>query len=311
MLKKIVESVKSYEGLKRKRYAGVFCKKIDVDIGEDAAVIDVGMRDLLLFTADGVWDVVLRQDLHWGGFVSILVNIHDIAAMGGIPISAVNVVSVVDDKALDEISKGMKKACDVYDIGVVSGHIHPNAKVNSIDVAMIGKVDRNSVIYSNTSKVNDYLVYAVDLDGNIHPKLKYNFDSTKKDAKILRMQMEAMQKIGKEKIASAGKDVSNAGLIGTIGMMMEVSKKGCEIDLNSIPKPDGVSLEHWLKVYPAAGFVITTSEPEKAIKVFERHYLTANIIGRVNDSLKVELCLDNEKRTVFDFEKESILGLLG
>ena len=54
--------------------------------------------------------------------------------------------------------------------------------------------------------------------------------------------MKAMAEIGRKKIASAGKDVSNAGLIGTIGMMMEVSKKGCEIDLNSIPKPD-VELE--------------------------------------------------------------------
>lgn len=308
MLKEIVESVRNYEGLKRKKYAGIFCKKIDVEAGEDAAVIDLGMEDLLLFTADGIWDVVLQQDLRWGGFVSILVNIHDIAAMGGVPISAVNVVSVEDEKALDEISAGMKRACDTYGIKITGGHIHPNAKTNSIDVAMIGRVNRTSVIYSDTSKVGDYLVYAVDLEGNIHPKLKYNFDSTKKDAKILRVQMEALQRIGRENVASAGKDVSNAGLVGTIGMMMEVSKKGCEIDLNSIPIPNKIDLKHWLKVYPAAGFVISTSEPEKAIKIFEKHYLTANVIGRVTDSFKVKLCLGNEKRTVFDFKKESILG---
>ncbi|RLI80609.1 methanogenesis marker 2 protein [Archaeoglobales archaeon] len=309
MLKKIVESIRNYEGLRRKKYAGVFGKKIGVEIGEDAAVIDVGTEDLLLFTADGIWDVVLQKDLQWGGFVSILVNIHDIAAMGGIAISAVNIVSVVDDKALDEISMGMRRACDLYGVGVVNGHIHPNANTNSIDVAMIGKVKRNSVVYSNTAKAEDYLVYAVDLDGNIHPKLKYNFDSTKKDARILRMQMEAMQKIGEEKIASAGKDVSNAGLVGTIGMMMEVSRKGCTIDLNSVPKPDGIEMGHWLKVYPAAGFVITTPTPEKAIKIFEKHFLTASIIGRVNNSLKVELCLNGERKTVFDFDGESILGL--
>jgi len=140
MLKGIVQSIRNYEGLKRKMYAGVFCKKIDAEIGEDAAVIDVGMEDLLLFTADGIWEVVLQQDLHWGGFVSILVNIHDIAAMGGVPISAVNVVSVVNDEALDKISKGMKRACDAYNVNIVSGHIHPNANTNSIDVAMIGKL---------------------------------------------------------------------------------------------------------------------------------------------------------------------------
>lgn len=309
MIEEIVKSIKSYDGLKRKKYAGIFGRKINVDVGEDSAVIEFG-NNFLLFTTDSIWDVVLQQDLQWGGFVSILVNLHDIAAMGGEPISAVNVVSAINNEALEKISKGMRDACNVYGIKIVGGHIHPNAKFNSIDVAMIGKVDKNSVIYSNTAKAEDYLVYAVDLDGKIHEKLKYNFDSTKKDAKILRSQMKAMVEIGKRRIVSAGKDVSNAGLIGTLGMMMEVSRKGCVVDLKSIPKPENVELKHWLKVYPAAGFIVSTPEPEKVIKIFEKHYLTADIIGVVNNSLKVELSLKNEKKIAFDFNKESILGLL-
>ncbi len=35
-----------------------------------------------------------------------------------------------------------------------------------------------------------------------------------------------MEEIGKRHLATAGKDISNPGLIGTLGMLLEVSGKG-------------------------------------------------------------------------------------
>ena len=47
-----------------------------------------------------------------------------------------------------------------------------------------------------------------------------------------------MQEIGSRKLVTAGKDISNPGIIGTLGMLLEVSGKGADIDLTQIPKPD-------------------------------------------------------------------------
>jgi len=57
-----------------------------------------------------------------------------------------------------------------------------------------------------------------------------------------------------------------------------------------------------LKSYPINGIAVTPSEFEWFVKIFKKHYLTADIIGMVNNSLKVELSMDNEKKTAFDFK---------
>ncbi len=306
-LNEIVEAVRNYPGVVRKKYAGYFSKLVKAEFyGEDAAYMKFGEEYIILAT-DSIWHKVIEADLYWAGFVSILVNVHDIYAMGGKPLAALNVVSARSKEEMKEIARGIRDACEKFDVKIVGGHIHPDAKVPSIDVSMIGVA--KSILRSDTAETGDRIVFAADVEGKPHPKLIYNFDSTKKSKDVLRNQFESMVEIAEKKLANAAKDVSNAGLLGTIAMMMEVSGKGCKIFVDRIFKPKNVSFIQWILSYPACAFVVTTKNEEEVIEIFEKHDLTAEVIGIVTDDKKVLLKSEGDEALLFDLNLESVLDI--
>ena len=88
-------------------------------------------------TASGVgsW----RQIPYWAGYCSVLVNIHDIAAMGGKPIAMVDVFSMPKDTRIHEqVVRGMHDASAQFGVPIVGGHLHPDAPYSVIDVSILG-----------------------------------------------------------------------------------------------------------------------------------------------------------------------------
>ncbi|MDK2794869.1 MAG: uncharacterized protein PWQ22_1536 [Archaeoglobaceae archaeon] len=308
-LEQIIAELRSWPGLVRKKFAGRLAELVDEYFGEDAGYFSLGDKEVV-FTVDGIWHKVLEEDLYWGGFISILVNVHDVYAMGARARYAVNVISVKDTTALESIKKGMLDAAQKYDVKILKGHVHPDAPFNSVEVAMIGFAKKGCLIKSNTAKEGDSIIVAVDTDGKPHKKLIYNFDSTNKPTETIRKQLESMVYLAENKLVNAGKDLSNAGIIGTIAMMLEISKKGAVIELEKIPKPENVEMIQWLKSYPACGFCVTSDRSEEVKRVFETHGLKAEVVGKVDSSRVVNLRYNGEQKTFFDFRKESVLGLL-
>ncbi|MEM1984942.1 MAG: AIR synthase related protein [Candidatus Korarchaeum sp.] len=307
-LTEIISELREYPGLLRKRAAGKFRDLVGEFFGEDAGFFDLGDFEVV-FTIDGIWHKVLDIDLYWGGFISILVNVHDIYAMGARPKFAVDVISAKDDESLHIMKEGIFDAIKVYKVKILKGHVHPDAPYNSIDVAMIGLARKGFLIKSNTAREGDNIIVAVDTKGRPHEKIPYNFDSTKKDPEVLIRQLESMVYLAENRLVSAGKDLSNAGIIGTIGMMLEVSKKGGFVDIGEIPAPEGVELIQWLKSYPGCGFCVTTEHPEEVVNLFRSHGLEANVVGRVDSSRKFSLKYGPDKKIFCDFNEESILGI--
>jgi hypothetical protein len=205
----------------------------------------------------------------------------------------------------------MRKGIEKFGIPVVGGHIHPDAPSDSLDIMIIGRARRDGVIYSSTARGGDSIVVAVDLDGKIHPTFSFNWDTTSsKDRKVLLKQMESMKELGERKLVTAGKDISNPGVIGTIGMLLEVSQKGGEIYVDRVPRPEGMSLSHWVKVYPGMGFIVTCREEvrEEVIDIFRKHGLEAEGVGKVTNNKRMYLIHGEERELLFDFNSESIFG---
>src|SRR5512136_3445726 len=99
-LDSVKKAVREYEGVTRKHAIGEMIKALRIDapdviasFGEDAAVIRHDDQALLL-AADGIWSKLMEADPEWSGYCSVLVNVHDIAAMGGRPVAMVDVLSV-------------------------------------------------------------------------------------------------------------------------------------------------------------------------------------------------------------------------
>ena len=318
----VSDAVRKYDGVRRKKAIGNLVKTLHIDnidvvasYGEDAAVIQNG-RSALLLAADGIWNQLMELDPYWAGYCSILVNVHDIAAMGGRPIAMVDVLSAKDDELMDKVTHGMCDAARAFDVPVVGGHLHPDAPHNVIDVSILGIAELDSVIYSTKAEPGDAIIVAMDLNGRIHPNAGMNWDSvTMKDPKLLRAQIAVMKTLGERHLLTAGKDISNPGIIGTLGMLLESSNVGGLIDLDSIPRPDldklGIGFEQWVRMYPGMGFIVTANQAsvDQVCQLFRKVNMAAQVIGTVNDTRKLVLQKGNEKATLFNFCVEGITNI--
>ena len=318
----IAQVVREYEGVRRKHSIGEMVRALKIDaphviasFGEDAAVIEHNDEALLL-AADGIWSRLMEADPYWAGYCSVLVNIHDIAAMGGHPIAMVDIFSIAKTTVQEQVVKGMHDASAQFGVPIVGGHLHPDAPYSVIDVSILGSARLDSIIYSHTAREGDRVVAAIDLSGRVHPSCSLNWDSvTMKSAAEVRSQIALMEEIGKRHLVTAGKDISNPGLIGTLGMLLEVSGKGAEIDLGLIPKPDlaknNMTFEQWVRMYPGMGFILTAKKEhvQELIRLFPSVGMTACEIGHVNTTRELRITYDGQETQVFDFIDNGIMHL--
>lgn len=315
-LESLAESLRDYLGATRKHsiknIVNIFDEKgTNPSFGEDAAIIDFG-EEALLLAADGIWDRLMRADPEWSGYCAILVNVHDIAAMGGRALGMVDIFSSSSPEMSQKVLKGMRAGVEKLGVPIVGGHIHPDTPYTAVDVAILGRVKKDCIIYSSTARPGDDVVLGIDLDGRVHPSCDMNWDSTfLKEAAVVRYQIDSMVELGERKLLTAGKDVSNPGILGTLGMILEVSGAGAEVELERIPKPKDLEWDRWLKMYPGMGFIVTC-KPEntaKVIEVFSNHKLNASRVGKIVPGSRLDIVRDGERATVFDFAIHNITGL--
>lgn len=321
-LHEIASEIREFEGLTRKKsiadiinvFESVRCEYSNcaVDFGDDAAVIDIGGEDYVLFAADGIWGRLISASSWWAGYSSVLVNVNDIAAMGGKPVAMVNILSSDNKETIKELMRGMRDGVAKFGVPMVGGHLHPDTPYTSLSVAIIGTVRKDYVIKSSTARARDCVIAAYDMDGRVGPNSPYSFDTTTmKTPEDVRKKYSVMEEIGRQKLVSSGKDISNPGIIGTLGMLLETSRKGARVDIGKVPVPEGIELIQWLKIHPATGFIVTSPPENEAgiIRLFGEAGLTAASIGVIEDTQKLDLCSGDECITLFDFRTDVVTGI--
>ena len=324
-LDSLAGELRNFEGVKRKRAINDLVKRLgDSDrvgsrtimgFGEDAAVLKFDDDNFVLLAVDGIWGRLLNADPWWAGYCAVLVNVNDIAAMGGTPLAMVNLTSTQKKDICGELGRGMEDGVKKFGVPMVGGHLHPDTSYDALDVGILGTVKCDSVIFSNGAKPGNKVLAGIDLDGRIYPNYNLAWDNTTKEspAKIKR-QLDTMVEIGEKKLATAGKDISNPGTLGTLGMLLESSGVGATVELDKIPRPDAeqIPFEQWLKMYPGTGFVLTVENEEKGvecIKIFRDAGIEASIIGEVDASKKLRITNGDATATVFDLNREIITGI--
>ena len=147
-----------------------------IDIGDDASAIDIGNNQVMLIAADGIWGDIMNVNPYWAGYCSVLVNVNDIAAMGGKPLAMVNIMSISNDDIYEDLLKGIKDGCLKFGVPMVGGHLHPDGDVDSLGVAIVGIAQKDKIITSFGAEVGDKIIVAIDLDGKPHEMFSLNWD---------------------------------------------------------------------------------------------------------------------------------------
>ncbi len=336
-LKSLAANLRNFDGVKRKRAISDFVKRLGnsdlvgnrtiVGFGEDAAALEINGDNLILLAVDGIWGKLLDADPWWAGYCAVLVNVNDIAAMGGTALAMVNLASTQEKEICAELGRGMGDGVKKFGVPMVGGHLHPDTSYNALDVGIVGMVKCDSVIVSSGAKPGDRVLVAVDLDGRVYPNYNLAWDNTTKRSEAeIKKQLDTMVEIGEKKLATAGKDISNPGTLGTFGMLLECSGVGATVELDKIPVPvpdprydvaeseQQISFEHWLKMYPGTGFVLTVANEDdgaECIKIFRDAGVEAAIVGEIDSSKKLKITNGKDTATVFDLNKDIITGIAG
>jgi len=320
-LAQIVNRVRNYEGLLRKQpIANVFEKLVLhgqagpqlPNFGDDAAVIP-WKEGFLLLAADGMMTRLLVNEPYAAGKASVMVTVNDIYSMGGRPLAMVNVLASGDEEHRSKVVEGIKKGCEKLKVPMVGGHLHPDALGSSPSLAVAILGHANKLLRSHLAEERDDIILAVDLKGDkgCHSVASWDANSGKTPEELLH-RLETLPLIAERELAKAAKDVSNAGILGTLSIMMENSGKGAIIELPSIPKPGEIELPDWLVCFQSFGFVLSvpTRRSDSVISLFKGRDITASVIGRVTNEPTVTLTDGMESRGLFDFRKDKITGIV-
>jgi len=315
-LNRIVNEIRNYEGVKRKNPIKHLINQFKpysnygntvIDFGDDAAVLKNDCNYLLL-AADGIWASLLK-DLFWAGYCSVLVNVNDIYAMGGTPIAMVNIMSLKKTDNCKDLLEGIKTGCDKFKVPMVGGHLHPDTETTTVSVSIMGNATK--ILSSFSAKEGEDIILAMDMNGRQYNNF-LNWDTTlNKSSEECISKLKVMNEIAEKELSFAAKDISNPGILGTIGMLLETSRKGAIINVEDIQRPDTLDFIDWLKIYPGYGFTLTSApeNTDKILNLFKKQKVEARVVGKVTNDNVMTLVDDNQKKTLFDFKTDMITGI--
>jgi AIR synthase-related protein len=294
MLSAIVEMLRNAKGVAHKRDIAPVLARLNlgadtaVAVGDDCAAIPDG-DGFLLLAIEGFMPEFLSADPQFAGYCGVMVNLSDIAAMGGRAIAVVDAIWSADATAALPVLSGMKTAAARYQVPIVGGHTNTRAGVNLLSVAILGRARK--LLTSFDAKPGENIVAAVDLRGFMRAPAPYWDASTRADPARLRGDLELLAEIAEAGLCAAAKDISMAGIVGTTVMLLEASKLGGVIDIAAIPKPQSVALEHWLTVFPSYGYLLSVAPAQTDVVLarFAARGIDAGVIGKTDDTRLVRL----------------------
>jgi thiamine-monophosphate kinase len=144
-----------------------------VPVGDDAAVVRPGSGDIVLTTdalVEGAHFLRASTTPHDLGAKAIVVNVSDIAAMGGSPrfaLCALTLSDEVDAAWTMELFGGMREACDGYACTLVGGNLARGPEV-TIAVTVTGEVAPGRAVTRSGARPGDRIVVTADLSAIHH-----------------------------------------------------------------------------------------------------------------------------------------------
>ncbi|EGK69966.1 hypothetical protein METUNv1_03934 [Methyloversatilis universalis FAM5] len=279
-----------------------------VAVGDDCAAIpDPAGDGWLLFAIEGLVEEFVARMPWFAGYCGVMVNVSDICAMGGRPIAVVDALWSDGADSSEPVLDGLAAASARYGVPIVGGHSNHRAARGQLAVAVLGRARK--LITSFDAQPDDDLILAVDLRGAFEEPYPYWNASTRAPAERLRGDIEILPRLAEDGLCDAGKDVSMAGAIGSALMLLECSGVGAQIDLDTVPRPEGVPLLRWLLSFPSFGYVLSV-RPQQRLRVLERFAargIAAARIGRVTASPEVWLERSGERVRLWDVARQPFI----
>lgn len=312
--RELFDTVREYSGIAQKRdiqlipsQLGKACAHDFYPNGDDCAVLPNGDSYHLL-AIEGFINRFVEEDPWFAGWCGVMVNVSDIAAMGGRPLAVVNALwSAGEDKAA-QILAGMAAASSAFGVPIVGGHTNLRSQQTQLAVSILGQA--KTLLSGFAAQPGQAIVAAIDLRGAWRaPHLNWNA-ATAADPAQLRRFIALLPEIAESGLAVAAKDISQAGLLGTLTMLLESSQVGADIALTAIPKPENERWQDWLCAFPSFGYLLTTEfkNVDALLARFHSCGIAAARIGEVTDTRRLNVTADHRQYCFWDLAHSALTG---
>jgi selenophosphate synthetase-related protein len=233
--------------------------------------------------------------------------VNDLAAMGADPLGIVDTI-VADEATARRVLEGIRHACEIYAVPLLGGHLTRHDGAPSVSAFGVGSA-AHPLSVANI-RPGQRLVIACAVEGDLRTDFPF-FRSFEVRADRVAGDTRVLAEVADSGACVAAKDISMAGLIGSLAMLLEHGRFGVSVDLDRLPRPDDVPLERWLSCFPSFGFLLCVppGREDACIRPFHERGLQAAVVGQIDNSGQVALRRGSERVTAIDLSTTAVTGL--
>lgn len=310
-LQDLAAAIRSYDGLTSKAAIGLVSEVLGGSDwlsgpGDDGAAAAFG-DSFVIACGEALSPPFVKHDPYGAGIAAVLTNINDLAAMGARPMGIVNTI-VADDDIARQILRGIRYGCELYGVSVLGGHLTRHAGEPALSAFGLGRTDNPLSI--TRVQPGQQVILGAAIEGEMRTDFPF-FRAFEQRADRSRGDVELLAELADSGACVAAKDVSMAGVIGSLAMLLEHGNFGVDVDLDRMPRPAQVDWDRWLRCFPSFAFLMTSppDRVDECIDAFESRDLAAAAIGQINKSGKITLNSQGNQALAIDLTSQRITGL--
>ena len=307
----LVEVVRSHPGVTAKSEIGLVSEVFEstdwlAGPGDDGAVVtEAGMS--LVVGGEAILPSFAAADPYGAGVAAVTTNLNDLAAMGAWPLALVDTVTG-QRAVIQQVLEGMRWAAGLYQVPVVGGHLTVTDGHPALSAFGLGRANRP--LSARSAEAGQSLVVGCCVEGRMRADFPF-FPSFDERGERLAGDVRLLAEGASRGWVAAAKDVSMAGLVGSLAMLLECNRLGVTLDLDAVPVPPGVSLEQWITCFPCFAFLLCVPAglEGECLRAFADRGLAAAVAGTLDGTGRLRLCSAGRVATAFDLAAESVTNL--
>ena len=301
-------------------------KKVIQGPGENAGIIDIGGDDAIVFKIESHNHPSFIEP-YQGAATGVGGIMRDVFTMGARPIANLNSLHFgsTQHKKTKNLLRGVVQGIGGYGncmgIPTIAGQTCFDESYNGnilVNAMTLGLVNKNKIFYSKAAGLNKPVIYVGSKTGRdgIHGASMASaiFDEKIEEKKPTvqvgdpfteKLLLEACLELMKDDSIIAIQDMGAAGLTSSSIEMASKGKLGIELNLNKVPCRESNMTPYEIMLSESQErmlIVLENGKEEKAKKIFDKWNLDFAIIGKTNNSKKIEIYFDNNKVTNIPIE---------
>ncbi len=307
----LVHTVRGYPGLSAKSVIGLVSEVFGPSDwlggpGDDGAAVSLAGTNVVV-CGEALLPRFVQADPFGAGNAAVLPNVNDLAAMGATPLGIVDTIAADDDTAR-RVLEGIRHGCELYAVPLLGGHLTRHAGEPSVSAFGVGSTGHPLSVAN--IRPGQRLVVACATEGDLRADFPF-FRSFEVRAADVAGDVRVLAEVAASGACVAAKDISMAGLVGSLAMLLEHGRFGATVDLDLLPRPAGVPLDRWLTCFPSFGFLLCVppGSEDACTRPFRARGLQAAVVGEIDITGEVALRRGADRLPAVDLATDRVTGL--